>query len=176
MSISKGSIEKIKNHVLKILDGKICSELNKLFDEREYEIYRSVLEATFSKKYEEDIYNACLGTALTAFDPANNELKILEGIDKSLKKKNRPNANITKKYNEKLKKEKQPLFRFLSSTDDTPIVLKSKKMIDDFNNLKKRDLQFSQKREKRATQKNTLSLSDTGSIAYTGFKAAQSFF
>ena len=43
MSISKGSIEKIKNHVLKILDGKICSELNKLFDERQDEIYRSVL-------------------------------------------------------------------------------------------------------------------------------------
>ena len=104
MSISKGSIEKIKNHVLKILDGKICSELNKLFDERQDEIYRSVLESIFSKKYEEDIYNACLDTVLTAFDPANNEVKILEGIDKSLKKKNRPNANITKKYNEKLKK------------------------------------------------------------------------
>ena len=68
------------------------------------------------------------------------------------------------------------MFRFLSSTDDTPIVLKSKKMIDDFNNLKKRDLQFSKIREKRATQKNTLSLSDTGIIAYTGFKATQAFF
>ena len=78
MSISKGSIEKIKNHVLKILDGKICSELNKLFDERQDEIYRSVLESIFSKKYEEDIYNACLDTVLTAFDPANNEVKILE--------------------------------------------------------------------------------------------------
>jgi hypothetical protein len=87
MSYYTGSAKKIEQHILKILDQKICTELNKLLDERKDDIYNSVLESIFSNKnYEEEVYNMCLESVLAAFDPSNNQVKILEGIDKALKK------------------------------------------------------------------------------------------
>jgi len=175
MSFYTGSARKIEKHILKILNQKICSELNKLLDQHKDDIYNSVLEATFSnKRYEEEVYNMSLESVLATFDPSNNQVKILEGIDKALKKRGVANANITRKYNQKLKETKPASFSFFSRAVDKPIVLSSPKMAKDFGELKKRRLYLWEKiRENRATRKQGLSLSEKASILDISLQIAQ---
>lgn len=162
MSDEQGVEKQIKTHLLRILDGKICSEVNRLINTRAKEIYGPVLKSIFSEDYKNEIYNTYLESVLATFDPANYEVDILEGIDKTLKRTRRPNANVTRKYIEARKKQRKNRLTILGP-EPAPLELTSVDMKKEFLKLKERKLAF---KPLPATRKKRLSTDEKANLAY----------
>jgi hypothetical protein len=113
MTHVQGVSNTITNRVLRTLNGKICNEMYKIFEDRGDEIYGTILKTTFSqdkkndKSYKDEIYKICLEETKQIFDPNLYKTKIIEGIMEGMKKNNMTNPRLTQKYKELKRKERE---------------------------------------------------------------------
>jgi hypothetical protein len=123
MTHVQGTAKTITDRVLRTLNGKICSEMYKIFEERGDEIYDSVLDTIFvpegtKSNYKDEIYKMCLNETKQIFRPGEHKVKILEGVIKAMKRNGKTDPVLVKMYKEMKKKErdeKSPFRRMFRS-------------------------------------------------------------
>ena len=165
MANVQGAVSVIEDHISRTLDGKICSELSRIMEDRGDDIYKAILEGVFSKDYEKEIYNIYLESVLEVLDPKNHEVKIMEGINKGFMKSKKDNQNITRKYK---------VMRDMEISNPPAITLKSKALVSNFSKLKTDKIQFPSKNKKNTKKKsNDESFSIATNLAQV---ASASFF
>jgi hypothetical protein len=123
MTHVQGTSKTITDRVLRTLNGKICSEMYKIFEERGDEIYDSVLDTIFipegiNSNHKDEIYKIVLDETKQIFRPGEHKVKILEGVIKAMKRNGKTDPILIKMYKEMKKKErdeKSPFRRMLRS-------------------------------------------------------------
>jgi hypothetical protein len=107
MTTVQGVSKTITNHVLRTLNGKICSEMYKVFEAKGDVLNSSILKPIFGEDYEAEIYDIYLDEIQKIFDPELHKLRIYEGIIQAMNINNIDTTRIQKKYNELKQKNKK---------------------------------------------------------------------
>jgi hypothetical protein len=94
MTHVQGVSKRISEHVLRTLTGKICNEMNKIFEERGDELYSAILEPTFAnpsenKPFQTGIIDIYVDEVTEKMKPSSDVLyqaKMTEGFINGIRK------------------------------------------------------------------------------------------